>query len=237
MRRLTVLVAALLAVASLGATGGEATPSQATKLRARVGPSFTISLSTEAGAPVTKLDPGTYEIQVDDMSEEHNFHLRGPGVDRATEVGDVGTQQWTVTLQDGTYTYVCDPHQGEMRGSFTVGNVPPPPPPPPPSGGPAAITAKTKLALTSGPGFTISLKTAAGKAFKRMRTGTYTVVVRDRSTLHNAHVVAPGYNRRTTVPFVGTQTWKVRLARAGTLRFLCDPHASQMRGTRQVVRS
>jgi plastocyanin len=233
MRRLTVLAGALLAVASLGAAGGEATPLQVTKLHARVGPSFTISLSTEAGAPVTNLDPGTYEIQVDDMSEEHNFHLRGPGVDRATEVGDMGTQQWTVTLQDGTYTYVCDPHQGEMRGSFTVGNVPTPPPP---SGTPAAIGPRTKLALTSGPGFTISLKTAAGKAFKRMRTGTYTVVVRDRSTFHNAHVVAPGYNRRTTVPFVGRQTWRVRLSRAGTLRFLCDPHVSQMRGSKQIVR-
>jgi plastocyanin len=234
MGRLTTLVGALLVAASLGAAGGEATPAQATKLHARVGPSFTISLSTEAGARVTKLDPGTYEIQVDDMSEEHNFHLRGPGVDRATEIGDIGTQEWTVTVRDGTYTYVCDPHQGDMRGSFTVGNVPTTPPP---STGGAAITAKTRLALTSGPGFTISLKTAAGRAFKSMKTGTYTVVVRDRSTLHDAHLVAPGYNRRTTVPFVGSQTWKVKLARVGTLRFLCDPHASQMRGSKKVVRS
>ncbi len=104
MRRLAVLAIALFVVASLGAAGGEATPAQATKLQARVGPGFTISLSTEAGARVTNLDPGTYEITVDDMSEEHNFHLRGPGVDRATEIGDVGTQQWTVTLRDGTYT-------------------------------------------------------------------------------------------------------------------------------------
>jgi plastocyanin len=48
--------------------------------------------------------------------------------------------------------------------------------------------------------------------------------------------VAPGYKRATTVPFVGTQTWTVRLARTGTLRFLCDPHARDgMRGSAQIV--
>lgn len=233
MRRAAVLAVVLFVFASLGAAGGEATSTQATKLQARVGPGFTISLSTEAGARVVKLDPGTYEIQVDDMSDEHNFHLTGPGVNRSTEIGDIGTQQWTVTVQDGTYRYVCDPHQGTMNGSFTVGNVTTTPPP---SGGGGAITPKTKLALTSGPGFTISLKTAGGKVVKRMTTGTYTVVVRDRSRAHNAHLVAPGYNRRTTVPYVGTQRWKVKLARAGTLRFLCDPHAAQMKGSAKVVR-
>jgi plastocyanin len=70
-----------------------------------------------------------------------------------------------------------------------------------------------------------------------MRVGTYTMVVRDRSPLHNARVIAPGYRRATTVPFVGRQRWRVRLARPGTLRFLCDPHASQgMRGSARIVR-
>jgi plastocyanin len=232
-----LLVSAVgVVVAALGSSGAAAAPAQTTMLHARVGPSFTISLSTAAGAPVTRLDPGTYVIQVDDMSEEHNFHLRGPGVDRATEVGDVGTQQWTVTLQDGTYTFVCDPHQGEMRGSFTVGNVPTQPPPTtkPPAN---VVTPKTKLALTSGPGYAISLKTAAGKTVRTMRTGTYSVTVRDRSKLHNAHLVGPGANRFTTVPFTGARTWKVKLARAGTLQFLCDPHAGQgMRGSAKIVR-
>lgn len=232
MRRLAVLAVSLFVVASLGVAGGEASPEQVAKLHARVGPGFTISLSTEAGARVTNLDPGAYEIEVEDMSEEHNFHLTGPGVDRATEIGDIGTQEWTVTLQNGTYRYVCDPHQGTMRGSFTVGTVAPPPVSPPPP----AVTPRTKLRLTSGPGFAISLRTTAGDAVKSMRAGTYTVVVRDRSRAHNAHVVAPGYNRRTTVPFVGTQSWKVKLARVGTLRFLCDRHAAQMKGSARIVR-
>ena len=235
MGRLTLVVGAALALASLFAAVGEATPSQATKLHARVGPAFTISLSTEDGARVTTLAPGTYEIEVEDMSEEHNFHLTGPGVDRSTQVGEVGRQEWTVTLQDGTYRYVCDPHQTQMRGTFTVGNVPTPPPPTkPPS---TAVTPKTRLALTSGPGYTITLKTAAGKAVRTMRTGTYRVTVRDRSKIHNAHLVGPGANRSTTVPYTGTRTWTVSLARAGTLRFLCDPHARQgMRGSARIVR-
>ena len=132
-----------------------------------------------------------------------------------------------MTFQDGRYTYVCDPHSGTMNGAFTVGNVPTTPTPPA-----AAITPRTKLRLTSGPGFTITLATAAGKAVKSMKRGTYTVVVRDRGFIHNAHVVAPGYNRRTTpLAYVGTQTWKVKLVRTGTLRFLCDPHALTMKGS------
>ena len=100
------------------------------------------------------------------------------------------------------------------------------------------MTAKTKLLLTSGPGFTITLKTAAGKTVKSMRTGTYTVVVRDRGRIHDAHVIAPGVNRRTTpLTYTGTQTSRVRLARAGTFRFLCDPHvATGMKGSAKVIR-
>jgi hypothetical protein len=98
------------------------------------------------------------------------------------------------------------------------------------------VTAKTKLVLTTGPSFRITLKTAAGKSFKTMKRGTYTVVVRDRSDFHNAHLTAPGrVNKKTSVPFRGTVTWKVKLAKTGTLRFRCDPHASQMNGSRKIV--
>ena len=40
------------------------------------------SRSRTPTAPVTQLDPGTYEIIVRDLSDEHNFHLIGPGVER-----------------------------------------------------------------------------------------------------------------------------------------------------------
>jgi plastocyanin len=61
--------------------------------------------------------------------------------------------------------------------------------------------------------------------------------VRDRSRIHNAHVVAPGFDRKATFPFLGTQTWTIALKRTGTFRFLCDPHAVLgMRGSAKIVR-
>jgi len=84
------------------------------------------------GTRVTHLAAGPYEIQVHDNSTVHNFHLTGPGVDRKTEVDFKGNETWTVTLTDGVYKYVCDPHASFMNGTFTVGAAQPPPPPPPP---------------------------------------------------------------------------------------------------------
>src|SRR3990172_10525233 len=165
MRRIVTLVVLLAGAALLGATEGAAVQIQEPKLFGTVGPGFSIMLKDARGSRVTNLDPGTYEVRVEDLSEEHNFHLFGPGVDRLTSVAGMGTESWTVTLTDGTYRYHCDPHSTLLRGSVTVGAVPPPTPPPTPS----TVTAKTKLALTSGPGFTITLKTAAGKTFKSLQ--------------------------------------------------------------------
>ena len=53
---------------------------------------------------------------------QHNFHLTGPGgVDVATEVSAEGEESFDVTLEAGEYTFVCDPHAAQMKGSFTVG--------------------------------------------------------------------------------------------------------------------
>ncbi len=123
MSRAAALACAIAAASLVGAVGGSAAPVQASQLFATVGPGFTINLRDASGARVSKLDPGAYVIEVDDLSEEHNFHLSGPGVNRATEIGDTGKVTWNVTFTDGTYRYVCDPHSGMMNGSFTVGNV------------------------------------------------------------------------------------------------------------------
>jgi len=226
----------LLTVGLLGASGGSAAQAQEPQLVASVGPEFTISLTDAQGNRVTKLDPGAYEIEVTDRSDFHNFHLQGPGVNETTGVEFTGEVTWHVTFRDGAYAFLCDVHPTSMRGSFTAGT--PPTTTPPPAGGGGAITAKTKLNLTSGPGFTITLKTAAGKTVKTMKTGTYTVVVRDRGRIHNAHLVGPGYNRATKpLTYTGSQTWKMKLARVGTLRFLCDPHALQgMKGSAKIIR-
>jgi plastocyanin len=238
--RAAAFAACLLVLAALlGAADGEAVQAQNGKLFGSVGPGFSITLRDAQGNTVTRVDPGTYEIEVRDLSDMHTFHLRGPGVDERTQVESTGTVTWTVTFQDGNYTFFCDVHPQDMRGDFVSGNPPtqPPPPPNPPSNPPpGTITPSTRVQLTSGPSERITFRTTAGRAARSMRRGTYTVVVRDRSRLHNAHIVAPGYNRRTTVNFVGTQSWRVRLGRVGTLRFLCDVHPSTMRGTARIVR-
>jgi plastocyanin len=106
--------AALVVVAPLGATP------TATKLTATVGPGFTISI-TKGGKKVSKLKAGAYTITVSDKSAAHNFHLKGPGVNKKTSVSAKGSQTWKVTLKKGKYTYVCDPHASFMKGSFQVG--------------------------------------------------------------------------------------------------------------------
>ena len=232
MTRLLALASALLVAAFLGVSGGSAGQAQEPKLFGTVGPEFTISLEDAQGNRVTRLDPGTYEIKVNDRADFHTFHLQGPGVNERTEVEFTGDVSWKVTFRDGVYSFFCDVHPSSMHGSFIAGNPPPTPPPVT-----TVVTAKTKLVLTTGPEQVITLKTTTGKPVKTMKLGTYTMVVRDRGRIHNAHVVAPGFNRKTTpLTFTGTQTWKVSLRKAGTLRFLCDPHALVgMKGSAKIV--
>jgi plastocyanin len=114
MSRIRIALAVLIvaAVAALGVGSAfAATP----VLKGTVGPGFTITL-----APKTGLKAGTYKIVVADKSSIHNFHLVGPGVNKATSVSATGTTTWTVKLKAGKYTYVCDPHASVMKGSFTV---------------------------------------------------------------------------------------------------------------------
>jgi plastocyanin len=220
--RIRLLV--LAAVATLAALASPTVAFAQTKLIATVADPATITLRTEAGAAVTDVPAGTYTIEVRDQSTMHNFHLSGPGVDERTDVETVGVVTWTVTLQDRSrYTYVCDPHNTTMRGSFTTGGGPPAPPPPPP---PRVQT----LIATVGPAATISLRTRAGRRVTRLPAGRYRIVVRDRSAMHNFHLIGPRVNQKTGVAFRGTKTWTVTLRR-GLYRFRCDPHARQMKGS------
>jgi plastocyanin len=93
----------------------------AARLYARVGPGTTIALKRADGSLVTHLSPGTKQITVRDRASNHNFHLTGPGVDRRTGVSFVGRRRWTVTLSQGTYTYICDVHPNTMHRTFSVG--------------------------------------------------------------------------------------------------------------------
>ena len=55
-----------------------------------------------------------------DKSKLHNFHLTGPGVNKKTSVSAVKTSTWKVTLEKGTYKFVCDPHKAIMKGTLKV---------------------------------------------------------------------------------------------------------------------
>ncbi|MBA2742145.1 MAG: hypothetical protein H0U46_09060 [Actinobacteria bacterium] len=84
-------------------------------LKGAVGPGETIKMTSKPKKA------GTYKLIVQDRSSEHNFRLRGPGVNVATSVSWTGTKTFTVKLKAGkTYTFVCDPHADDMRGSFKV---------------------------------------------------------------------------------------------------------------------
>lgn len=99
----------------------------------------------------------------------------------------------------------------------------------------AAGTAATpKLSGVAGPGFTITVK-SGGKLVKTLKAGTYTLVVADKSSSHNFHLFGPGVNKMTSVPFTGSQTWKVKL-KPGKYTYQCDVHASiGMKGTFKVT--
>lgn len=131
------LVAVTLAAVSLGLLGSRADAGpHATRLIGTVNAAMQITLTDGNGAPVTTLLPGDYDIEVSDTTAFHNFHLTGPGVDKATTVAGTETETWSVTLANGAYHFQCDPHYYAMFGDFTVGTAPPPPPPGPPPPGP-----------------------------------------------------------------------------------------------------
>jgi plastocyanin len=115
MKRLVLPLAVALAAGALSSSAVAATPT----LKGTVGPGFTITL-TQGGKKVSALKAGKYKIVVSDKAAIHDFHLMGPGVNKATSISGMGTQTWTVTLKKGTYKYQCDPHASTLNGSFKV---------------------------------------------------------------------------------------------------------------------
>ncbi len=79
-------------------------------------------------APST-IAPGTYQFNITDYSTIHNFDLcqgascTGSNSLDKTSVAGTGTEQWTVTLTPGTYTYQCDVHFTILQEQFTVGTT------------------------------------------------------------------------------------------------------------------
>jgi plastocyanin len=100
----------------------------------------------------------------------------------------------------------------------------------------AGNAATPKLVGEVGPGFSIEVKTPAGKDVKTLRAGTYVVKVEDKGTIHNFHLIGPGVNKVTGIAFTGTKTWTVKL-KPGKYTYQCDPHAATgMKGAFRVTR-
>jgi hypothetical protein len=223
MRSAAVAVAALVAVlvpAALLAGAG-------TELVGTVGPAFNIDLRTVDGSRVTHLDPGAFELVVNDQGEEHNFHLSGPGVDVFTPVEGTGTFRFPIALTDGTYRFICDIHPTQMRGTFTAGVVAPPPPPPPP---PVRLP---RLAGSVGAA-AISLKRAGVNVKKTLRAGTYLLTVTDRSAKNNFHLTGRGINRKTGIAAKPRVTWRVVLRRGALYTFKSDANPKLKKTFRAV---
>lgn len=98
---------------------------------------------------------------------------------------------------------------------------------------PAAPVMKT-VQGSVGPGFTISLK-LDGKKVTRLKAGIpYRFVVNDRSSSHDFHLAGPRLSKVITgIGFTGTKSVVLRLKK-GAYTFVCDPHASSMRGSFRV---
>jgi plastocyanin len=132
MKRIIVAAAVTaLGVAALALPATAATPS----FSGSVGPGFTISLAKKP----TK--PGLATFVINDKATTHNWHLHfgakkvkvyqvdakgktllknGKRVEATTSVGATDTVRFTVKLQRGKYTFLCDPHSTSLVGTFTV---------------------------------------------------------------------------------------------------------------------
>jgi plastocyanin len=82
-------------------------------------------------------------------------------------------------------------------------------------------------------GFTITLNDASGKKVSRIAPGTYTVLVEDRSALHNFHLASnedPTVDFRTELEFVGEKSFTVTFRDTTRYAYACEPHWQVMNG-------
>jgi len=108
------------AVAVLAVAMVASAQAKSSGLTGEVGPGYSIEVK-KAGKDLKTIKAGTYRIKVEDKASIHNFHLKGPGLNKKTGIGFKGDTTWTIKLKPGRYTYQCDPHAAMgMKGSFKV---------------------------------------------------------------------------------------------------------------------
>jgi plastocyanin len=77
--------------------------------------------------------------------------------------------------------------------------------------------------------FVISLRDASGNLVTNLQPGTYDIAVSDRAVAHNFHLRGPGVDQSTSIEDKQETTWTVTIG-TGRYTYVCDAHASQMRG-------
>lgn len=98
----------------------------------------------------------------------------------------------------------------------------------------SAATA-TQLNVTVGPGFSIKVADATGKAVTQLDPGDYSITIKNLSPSaeHNFHLTGPGGVDQASGFDNNTVTWNVTLV-DGTYKYKCDAHATIMKGSFHV---
>jgi hypothetical protein len=78
--------------------------------------------------------------------------------------------------------------------------------------------------------FAIGIVDASGARLTHLDPGTYTIVVHDRSAIHNFDLFGPGVAVKTDVDAVGDFTFTVTFT-DGTYTYVCDAHPTTMTGS------
>jgi hypothetical protein len=102
-----------------------------------------------------------------------------------------------------------------------------------PAGARRADTRTLTAIVGTNDGFTITLNDASGKKVSRIVPGTYTVLVEDRSALHNFHLASnedPTVDFRTDLEFVGEKSFTVTFRNDTRYAYACEPHWQTMNG-------
>jgi plastocyanin len=103
------------------------------------------------------------------------------------------------------------------------------------SGSALADTTTTLNAIVgTNDGYNITLNDASGTKVSRLAPGIYTVVVDDRSKLHNFHLASnddPTVDFRTELAFVGQQSFTVTFKNNMKYAYACEPHWQVMNGS------
>jgi hypothetical protein len=203
-------------------------------------------VGNQAAVPPT-IPPGTYSIRVLDDASEHNFHIVGPGVDQSTDIGNLATPTWSVTLQPGSiYEFVCDNHPDFMYGKFQTsgqssgssgsassggGSVATGGSGSTSSGGTKSSSAGSGATLSGTLAATLSSKgvvtlTSRGKAVSELDSGRYKVTISDKASARSFVLQRKGGKAVTisSPTFVGNHSVTVTLT-SGQWSFYSQPGA------------